>query len=74
MSEILYPVKRFFRVNCREAARGGFLQEKKPPAKGGEKDQPLQILVRAQQTAAKFPVRAAARAGLLFPHPVPCGA
>ena len=27
----LYPVKRFFRVNCREAARGGFLQEKKPP-------------------------------------------
>jgi len=32
MSEILYPVKRVFRVNCREAARGGFLQEKKPPA------------------------------------------
>ena len=29
---ILYPVKRVFRVNCREAARGGFLQEKKPPA------------------------------------------
>ena len=29
---ILYPVKRFFRVDCREAARGGFLQEKKPPA------------------------------------------
>ncbi len=27
----LYPVKRFFRVNCREAVRGGFLQEKKPP-------------------------------------------
>ena len=32
MSEILYPVKRVFRVNCREAARGGFLQVKKPPA------------------------------------------
>jgi hypothetical protein len=31
MSEILYPVKRIFRVNCRAAARGGFLQEKKPP-------------------------------------------
>ena len=31
MSEILYPVKRFFRVNCRDAARGGFLQVKKPP-------------------------------------------
>ncbi len=31
MSEILYPVKRVFRVNCREAARGGFLQVKKPP-------------------------------------------
>ena len=29
----LYPVKRFFRVNCREAARGGFLQVKKPPVK-----------------------------------------
>jgi hypothetical protein len=28
---MLYPVKRVFRVNCREAARGGFLQEKKPP-------------------------------------------
>ncbi len=26
-----YPMKRFFRVNCRDAARGGFLQEKKPP-------------------------------------------
>ncbi len=32
----LYPVKRFFRVNCREAARGGFLQEKKPPFKHTE--------------------------------------
>ena len=27
----LFPVKRIFRVNCREAARGGFLQVKKPP-------------------------------------------
>ena len=27
----LSPVKRIFRVNCREAARGGFLQVKKPP-------------------------------------------
>ena len=27
----LSPVKRFFRVNCRGAARGGFLQVKKPP-------------------------------------------
>ncbi len=29
---MLSPVKRFFRVNCRGAARGGFLQVKKPPA------------------------------------------
>ena len=29
----LYPVKRFFRVNCRDAARGGFLQVKKPPCR-----------------------------------------
>ena len=29
----LYPVKRIFQVNCREAARGGFLQEKKPPCR-----------------------------------------
>jgi hypothetical protein len=29
----LYPVKRFFRVNCRKAARGGFLQVKKPPCR-----------------------------------------
>ena len=33
----LYPVKRFFRVNCREAARGGFLQVKKPPPYEGYK-------------------------------------
>ena len=33
MSEIPYPVKRFFRVNCRDAARGGFLQVKKPPCR-----------------------------------------
>ncbi len=32
----LYPVKRFFRVNCRVAARGGFLQVKKPPSKDTE--------------------------------------
>ena len=29
----LYPVKRFFRVNCRDAARGGFLQVKKHPCR-----------------------------------------
>ena len=29
----LSPVKRFFRVNCREVERGGFLQVKKPPCR-----------------------------------------
>ncbi|WP_207670306.1 hypothetical protein, partial [Anaerotruncus sp. 1XD42-93] len=29
----LSPVERIFRVNCREAARGGFLQVKKPPCR-----------------------------------------
>ena len=29
----LYPEKRIFRVNCRKAARGGFLQVKKPPCR-----------------------------------------
>ncbi len=44
---MLYPVKRFFRVNCREAARGGFLQVKKPPCKKEIQNRPLKPVLTA---------------------------
>ena len=51
MSEIFYPVKRVFRVNCRVAARGGFLQVKKPPAK--DTGQPLKNGIQQQNLTAE---------------------